>query len=170
KILKQTIKQPRPNGPKTVVKDAFTKKDKAAMHQSEQKEVPAKAGKPAEYGMPSSHSAATSFFATYASLALLNTYPNIPTVSSVSSWPVILERPEVLAIPAATALIASAILVAWSRVKIGYHTVAQVVVGYLFGTLVAVVWFVAWCQRVSPSVGDFLLLYRDYPLINLLNP
>lgn len=80
------------------------------------------------YGMPSTHSTSISFFVTYMLLSL------DPVADFLS-----LPRPIVGA-----AIFAWGYAIAWSRVKLGYHSVDQVMVGVTLGAAIAVGWRKAW--------------------------
>jgi len=91
------------------------------------------------YGMPSSHSAAVSFFATYSYFLL--------------SFPWFIP------------FIIMAISVAWSRVKLGYHTWSQVGVGITVGISVALLWELqGW--RYGPMEKYLKTVFYYFPLLN----
>jgi dolichyldiphosphatase len=162
KTLKQIIKQPRPNGPKRHVKQKFKKHQESPSNNiSSAVNASDNVNFKVEYGMPSSHSGATSFFAVYGSLALLSSYPLPLEALDPVFWtsPKAFERAPLKELSAfffATGLILFSILVAWSRVRIGYHTVAQVVVGYLVGTTVSYLWWTLWNGFVSKVIQSWL--------------
>ncbi|TXT10684.1 hypothetical protein VHUM_02189 [Vanrija humicola] len=76
------------------------------------------------YGMPSSHSTALSYYFFYL-------FPLLPLATS-SAWG---ERAVLTAVCALTI---------WSRVELGYHTVAQVLGGGVVGAVGAVTWSTLW--------------------------
>ncbi|KAM1409041.1 hypothetical protein ACFX2I_009484 [Malus domestica] len=92
------------------------------------------------HGWPSSHSQYMFFFATYFTLL---TYKGIGLSDTTNKWAVIFP-PWVLAL-----------LTMYSRVYLGYHTVAQVFAGSALGVFLGAVWF--W---VVNSV-----LYPSFPMI-----
>ncbi|CAN6581076.1 unnamed protein product [Malus baccata var. baccata] len=92
------------------------------------------------HGWPSSHSQYMFFFATYFTLL---TYKGIGLWDTKNKLAVVF-LPWVLAL-----------LTMYSRVYLGYHTVAQVLAGSAFGVFLGAVWF--W---VVNSV-----LYRSFPMI-----
>ena len=88
----------------------------------------------ADPGMPSSHAVSLSYMSVYAAAALLPRAAAFPQIQG--AWPV----PEWSAEPLAAALIALGLFFTWLRVALGYHTVPQVVVGYVLGAGVALGW------------------------------
>ncbi|KAG2226728.1 hypothetical protein INT45_001075 [Circinella minor] len=84
------------------------------------------------FGMPSSHSQVMSFFAYY-------------TFRTV-------YRDTLFAI----FLYLFTFLVLWSRVKMGHHTLAQVLVGTFIGAIMAHVWYNLWLSKVE-FLQPFLL-------------
>lgn len=83
------------------------------------------------YGMPSSHSQVIAFFTTYIYCTVLHS-----SSSSSMGW---LERALVLA-----AAGISGVSVIWSRVQLGHHTPAQVMVGATIGSVMAYGWYAVW--------------------------
>ncbi|GBC03545.1 hypothetical protein RclHR1_05190009 [Rhizophagus clarus] len=79
--------------------------------------------------MPSSHSAIIIYFATFISLQLFNiTTTSSPSIKLLSFLLVFII----------------ALLVLWSRIELGHHTTAQVLMGMLLGTIIAVFWNNLW--------------------------
>lgn len=72
----------------------------------------------ADPGMPSAHAQSLAFLSTYATLHLAR-------ANAVAAF----------------VLQALSLFLAWLRVEMGYHTLIQVVVGYLLGTSSAAAWF-----------------------------
>lgn len=87
--------------------------------------------------MPSTHSTALAFYFTYM-------WPLLPLLPQVSQhiW---VERAAVTAI---------ASLTLWSRVELGYHTVAQVLGGTSVGVVCALAWRGIW--DAYPAIGTGL--------------
>jgi len=116
-----------------------------------------------EYGMPSSHSQFMWFFAAYAALFLWVRLHHINNNSpSVWMWKTI----------ASCGCVVGAFTVAVSRVYLQYHTVPQVVVGSLFGSVLGVLWFLVthylltpWFPVVASWKLAERLLVRDTTLI-----
>lgn len=80
----------------------------------------------ADPGMPSSHANSLAFLATFVSLASATT--------AGGSLPPALAVALVFGVPAA------GIFLAWLRVVLGFHTLQQVVAGWLLGGLSALAW------------------------------
>lgn len=74
--------------------------------------------------MPSSHTQVTAFFSAYLSLFSLNS-TTIPILCIIL-------------------LDASSLTVAWSRIYLKKHTLAQVGVGWIVGTVFGVGWYWGW--------------------------
>jgi dolichyldiphosphatase len=90
--------------------------------------------------MPSTHSTALGFYLVYL-------WPLLPlTLTSAGAW---VER---------AALVAVTGLGLWSRVKLGYHTVPQVVVGAGVGFASALAWAAVWssCPEIGPALQDVI--------------
>jgi dolichyldiphosphatase len=139
KILKRFIRQPRPVGAKKFEKT---------------------------YGMPSTHSSSIAFFATYLSLSslllplhprvtsLLPFYDRFSTLSSAlgpgaaqhAFWRHFAgelgQRGTRIAL--AGFFLAGGASVCWSRVRLGHHTRAQVLVGASLGSAIALGWMSLW--------------------------
>lgn len=84
------------------------------------------------HGMPSSHATAMSFLSLGALLNVL-THQGF-----------IINPPLVFA----AAVVMFAVVASWWRVKVGYHSMAQVVVGWLVGTVNCCI----WCSFVIPFI------------------
>ncbi|KAI9028108.1 phosphatidic acid phosphatase type 2/haloperoxidase [Phycomyces nitens] len=112
KILKNTIKQPRPS------------------HSSDIRSK-------ISYGMPSSHSQVVIFFAVYIHLAFSSNWIEYSLGRSILVLVVQLV----------------AFLIVWSRVELGHHTLAQVLVGSALGAAMALSWFLLW-QEVGHRYED----------------
>jgi len=89
------------------------------------------------YGMPSSHAQFTAFFSLSLTLFLLLRHRPLPASSSHTPF-TILQR----AFLSVVALL-SAVIVAWSRIYLNYHTPQQVFAGCGAGALSAIAWFIA---------------------------
>jgi len=81
-------------------------------------------------GMPSSHAQ---------SLAYLGTYP-------AATW---ISAHHLAGAAPAAVIVAGAMSFAWLRVRCGYHTVPQVVVGFVLGTLTATGWRCAGLKALT---------------------
>ncbi|GAA6031063.1 hypothetical protein JCM8097_003986 [Rhodosporidiobolus ruineniae] len=152
KILKRFIRQPRPVGAKKYEKT---------------------------YGMPSTHSSSIAFFGTYLSLSslLLPLHPRVtallpfydrfstlaaavgPGAAQPSFWRHFAGAlgQRTTRIGLAAFFLAGTVNVCWSRVRLGHHTPAQVVVGAGLGSAVALVWMSLWLG----ADGWSTLLGRD---------
>jgi dolichyldiphosphatase len=94
------------------------------------------------YGMPSSHSAIIIYFATFISLQLFNlTTTSSPSVKLLSFLLVFII----------------ALLVLWSRIELGHHTTAQVLMGMLLGIIFAVFWNNLWVNYWIPFLRELKL-------------
>ncbi|GIL50926.1 hypothetical protein Vafri_7008 [Volvox africanus] len=78
----------------------------------------------ADPGMPSSHANSLAFLGVYTALALAQ---GAAAVSAGSA--------------AAAAVLALSVFLTWLRVRLGYHTVPQVLVGYGLGAATAIAWY-----------------------------
>ncbi|KAG0014318.1 hypothetical protein BGZ82_001816, partial [Podila clonocystis] len=97
-----------------------------------------------DYGMPSSHAQLVAFFVTYISLQLVLMEPE----GSPGQWFLILL------------LELYAWSVVWSRVRLGRHTVSQVLVGAGVGTLYGLVWFAIWSWKVEEMIKHWQWMDR----------
>ena len=88
--------------------------------------------------MPSTHSATILFYGTYITLAC--TW--LPLHASLPESPFL--RPF-----ATVVIIACACVVAGSRILLGHHTAPQVIVGCIYGSTFACVWFWPWTHGLS---------------------
>lgn len=95
--------------------------------------------------MPSTHSSSIAFFGTYLSLSTL-LLPLHPRVTSLLPfWSALGELgQQTTRVALAEVWLAGAGAVCWSRVRLGHHTPAQVLVGATLGSAVAVVWLSLW--------------------------
>ena len=91
--------------------------------------------------MPSSHSAIIIYFVAFVSLQLSN-------VTTLSSSIKLLYSLVFYVI---------AILILWSRVELGHHTTAQVLMGMLLGTILAIFWNNLWVNYWMPSLHELNL-------------
>lgn len=87
------------------------------------------------YGMPSSHAQFMAFFST--SLTLFLIFRHFPKPPTPCHTPLSLLSRIILS----ALSLANAGLVSWSRAYLNYHTTKQIVVGFLAGVLVAILWF-----------------------------
>ncbi|CAB4489550.1 acid phosphatase/Vanadium-dependent haloperoxidase [Rhizophagus irregularis] len=94
------------------------------------------------YGMPSSHSAIIIYFATFISLQLFNVTTN--SSSSVKLFSFLL-------------VFIIALLILWSRIELGHHTTAQVLMGMLLGIIFAIFWNNLWVNYWMPFLLELKL-------------
>ncbi|KAG0229734.1 hypothetical protein BGW41_002905 [Actinomortierella wolfii] len=99
-----------------------------------------------DYGMPSSHAQLVAFFVCYISLQLILTME--PDQGAFGQWFLIL----LLQLYAWSAV--------WSRVRLGRHTVAQVLVGAAIGAVYGIVWFTLWCWKVEAMIQHWQWMDR----------
>ncbi|CAI2163500.1 13424_t:CDS:1 [Funneliformis geosporum] len=92
------------------------------------------------YGMPSSHSAIFIYFATFVSLRLFDS-SLLPLNKLLSSLMVYII----------------ALLVLWSRVELGHHTTAQVLMGMFLGIFLAMYWNDLWVNYWTPLLFELKL-------------
>ncbi|KAF9583458.1 hypothetical protein BGW38_009420 [Lunasporangiospora selenospora] len=97
-----------------------------------------------DYGMPSSHAQLVAFFVSYISLQLVLMEPE----GSAGQWFLILL------------LQLYAWSVVWSRVRLGRHTVCQVLVGAAVGTIYGMVWFAIWSWKVEDMIKHWQWMDR----------
>ena len=90
-----------------------------------------------EYGMPSNHAQFMFHFATYYSLQLL-----------FRSW----SLPSKYRVLYSFGLLLVASLVSYSRVRLHYHTVAQVVVGDCVGFITGLIWYIVSITSTELSI------------------
>lgn len=136
-ILKNTIKQARPNGTCDC-----------------------------SYGMPSSHSATSYGFLVWIYLEIGFPLSGLDIIPGARGW----SNPQYRRM----AYIASATIifvpVPFSRVYFGYHSVAQVLVGILVGTILALGWFGFLRGLIVPKAWlDKLVLLRPFRAIRAIN-
>ncbi|KAH9812249.1 PAP2 superfamily-domain-containing protein [Melampsora americana] len=113
------------------------------------------------YGMPSTHSSSISFFGIYLFLTSISLpiHRNLigflkPILSSQSILILLdpqsddslhhLHLLQFIRIWLGFSFLTFSGIVCWSRVRLGYHTPSQVIVGSLIGTLLAFTWFTLW--------------------------
>mmetsp|Transcript_22948 Transcript_22948/g.64484 ORF Transcript_22948/g.64484 Transcript_22948/m.64484 type:complete len:215 (+) Transcript_22948:75-719(+) len=99
------------------------------------------------FGMPSSHAQFMFFFATYFTLLL---------VTSNLSLGVALPRGLPLRAAAVWTIFLGAVVVSYTRIFLGVHTWAQVIVGAMVGAMTAVVWYAAMVRIVRPRIFPWL--------------
>ncbi|KAL4423157.1 hypothetical protein ABPG77_007810 [Micractinium sp. CCAP 211/92] len=93
-------------------------------------------GRKADPGMPSAHAQSLGFLATFVSVAAAASLGT----GSPSGLALVLGVPS------------AGIFLTWLRVALGYHTVAQVVVGWLVGSCSAAAWHLWGSRSVLPAV------------------
>lgn len=89
-----------------------------------------------DHGMPSSHATALSFLSSGAAINLIKAH-------GLVSW----------ALAIASLILAGTVVASWWRVSVGYHTSAQVVVGWTVGVFNCLL----WCLFITPFVHQHLL-------------
>lgn len=139
KVLKRFIKQPRPVG----------------THKK-------------TYGMPSTHSSSIAFFGVYLSLcaARLKPHPRfLPTLLSRQSDSENFSLPVRLLLTGSVLYGASS--VCWSRVKLTYHTPAQVIAGAAVGSTLAVACFALWQHTLADYAPIAERIVEDLLLVGL---
>ncbi|KAF9972624.1 hypothetical protein BGZ73_004230 [Actinomortierella ambigua] len=99
-----------------------------------------------DYGMPSSHAQLVAFFVCYISLQLILTME--ADRGAFGQWFLILL------------LQLYAWSVVWSRVRLGRHTVQQVLVGAAIGATYGIVWFTLWCWKVETMIEHWQWMDR----------
>jgi dolichyldiphosphatase len=107
----------------------------------------------ADPGMPSSHALSLSYLSVYAAAALASrggVDGGAIGTSALQPWPV----SATFVIPGCVSLIALGVFFTWLRVKLGYHTKPQVVVGYVLGAATAMVWLAIGEQVVVPAATN----------------
>ncbi|KAF9911305.1 hypothetical protein EC991_004203 [Linnemannia zychae] len=97
-----------------------------------------------DYGMPSSHAQLVAFFVTYISLQLVLMEPE----GSAGQWFLIML------------LELYAWSVVWSRIRLGSHSVSQVLVGAGIGTVYGIVWFSIWVWKVEEMIKHWQWMDR----------
>ncbi|KAK9897274.1 PAP2-domain-containing protein [Cystobasidium minutum MCA 4210] len=102
------------------------------------------------YGMPSTHSSSIAFFGVYLSLCIWNIRPHPRFL------PHLLSRhgdsgdfSPLIRLLLTSGVAFGAISVCWSRVKLTYHTPAQVFAGASVGSILAVVCYAVWQNKLS---------------------
>ena len=105
-----------------------------------------------DYGMPSSHAQLVAFFVCYISLQLVLMEPE----GSAGQWFLILL------------LQLYAWSVVWSRIRLGRHSVSQVLVGAAIGAVYGMVWFSIWVWRVEEMIKHWQWMDR-YGVIQVRN-
>ncbi len=119
-----------------------------------------KSGNHGKFGMPSDHSQHIFFIATFFILLVVN---RLYYKTNNKSYQYVVKGVLVLAAEV------TALLVSYSRVYLEYHTVEQVVVGGVIGTISGAIWFFLVHYVFSPyfhmitnwKVSEYLMI-RDY--------
>eukprot|EP00727_Mastigamoeba_balamuthi_P010945 m51a1_g6473 hypothetical protein (226) ;mRNA; f:71040-71717 len=102
-----------------------------------------------DYGMPSSHALLWAYLATLAARPLLA--PRDPL-----AWRCLRGRGEMAALSLrAAGAAAAAAAVAWSRVRLGYHTPRQVAAGLALGALLGAAWESAGAAALRARVSQW---------------
>ncbi|KAK3810714.1 MAG: hypothetical protein JOS17DRAFT_763708 [Linnemannia elongata] len=97
-----------------------------------------------DYGMPSSHAQLVAFFVCYISLQLVLMEPE----GSAGQWFLIML------------LQLYAWSVVWSRIRLGSHSVSQVLVGAGIGAIYGTVWFSIWVWKVEEMIKHWQWMDR----------
>ncbi|KAG0360405.1 hypothetical protein BGZ54_009567 [Gamsiella multidivaricata] len=97
-----------------------------------------------DYGMPSSHAQLVAFFVCYISLQLVLMEPE----GSPGQWFLIML------------LQLYAWSVVWSRIRLGQHSVSQVLVGAVIGAVYGMVWFAIWSWKVEEMIQHWQWMDR----------
>lgn len=97
-----------------------------------------------DYGMPSSHAQLVAFFVCYISLQLVLMEPE----GSAGQWFLIML------------LQLYAWSVVWSRIRLGSHSVSQVLVGAGIGAIYGIVWFSIWAWKVEEMIKHWQWMDR----------
>ena len=132
----------------SVVNSAFGKALKRLLNEKR----PEGAAK-ADPGMPSSHALSLAYLSVYAASALATRGGEnggaalVVGAATLPPWPV----PAWAVVPGCAALIACGVFLTWLRVELGYHTGAQVGVGYALGAATAASWFAVGERVVVPA-------------------
>ena len=111
--------------------------------------------------MPSTHSATAAFYATYLSLACiyLPIHRRLPQNDAVRYLTPVFFLPW-------------AYVIANSRIWMGRHTVAQVLVGLAMGSVLAVAWFHLWTSGFNQQgqvLEDWLEVYVSHIMTGKYN-
>lgn len=118
------------------------------------------------YGMPSSHAQFMAFFASYMALfALIRLHSQYESIADIV-WKHIVSLGSIF----------TALVVAYSRVYLRYHTPEQVLFGLLVGSLLGICWFVCAQRLFSPlfdvivswPVSEMLLIKDSTRIPNVL--
>ncbi|CAF0742130.1 unnamed protein product [Adineta steineri] len=111
------------------------------------------------YGMPSAHAQSFFYFMTYLAIFVIlkSQMPGSPNIRSIRHRFFVIVQ------------FIAAILVAYSRVYLYYHTIAQVVVGGVLGTILGCIWyyfvnyqFIKYVPFIIDRPLAKYLLIRDY--------
>jgi hypothetical protein len=97
-----------------------------------------------DYGMPSNHAQLVAFFVCYISLQLVLMEPE----GSPGQWFLILL------------LQLYAWSVVWSRIRLGRHSISQVLVGAAIGAVYGMVWFAIWSWKVEDMIKQWQWMDR----------
>lgn len=123
------------------------------------------------YGMPSSHAQFMAFFSIYFTLFLLlrhnpptrNTNRSLATLSP--KFPFLSARAQYILVSIAALL--QAVLVAFSRIYLNYHTPRQVLAGCLAGATSALAWFLLTSVVRHAGLLDMFLDLEPCRLLRL---
>jgi membrane-associated phospholipid phosphatase len=94
--------------------------------------------------MPSTHSAVMGYYATYITLASskLPIHPSLQSLPSALIYPL-----------APVAMISVSTIICPSRLRLGHHTLKQVVAGVTVGILCGAAWFAWWKDGNAPDIA-----------------
>jgi dolichyldiphosphatase len=118
--------------------------------------------------MPSTHSSSIAFFGVYLSLCVARLKPHprfLPNLLSRQGDSEDFSLPIRLLLTAGVLYGASS--VCWSRVKLTYHTPAQVIAGAAVGSSLAIACFVLWQHSLADYAPTAERIVEDLLLVGL---
>jgi len=105
-----------------------------------------------KHGMPSNHSSFMTFCATFSILFAIRRCRNMQGPS------VIVKQTKRFLVP--VICIATALCCSYSRIHLGYHTMAQVLVGVMLGCIMGILWYILYEQyyitQWAPALEEIL--------------
>lgn len=96
----------------------------------------------ADPGMPSSHATSLSYLSVYGAASLVY----FKNAAPMLGYP--------LQLACATVLVVLGVFLSYLRVRLGYHTAPQVIVGYALGSSTALVWLASGVTRIFPLLAE----------------
>ena len=118
--------------------------------------------------MPSTHSSSIAFFGVYLSLCVARLKPHprfLPNLLSRQGDSEDFSLPIRLLLTGS--VLYGAISVCWSRVKLTYHTPAQVIAGAAVGSTLAVAYFAFWQHSLAEYAPIAERIVEDFLLVGL---